>query len=130
MNIHKKIRYAVFLEKGLVAVTQGNVRLCIAPHYRLEASADTPLKQEVLSRVQAKTLDRVSYVCRMCAAANEARSKKKVEGKSFAMRCVLHRKVQKKQKVVELFLKDAALAICKLQTAAPHYPCCSEPEGM
>ena len=53
----------------------------------------------------------------MCALANDARSKKRVEGKSFAARCVLRRKVQKKQKVVNLFLTNAALAIRKLQTA-------------
>ena len=115
MNIQKKIRHAVFLEKGLVAVTQGNVRLCIAPYWRLEANADTPLKQEVLRMIQAETLDRVRNICRICAAANEARSKKRVKGKSFATRCVLRRKVQKKQKVVELFLKHVALAIRKLQ---------------
>ena len=120
-NIHEKIQCAVFLEKGLAAVTRGHVRLLIAPYWRLEAKADTPRKQEALRRVQARTLNCVIHAFHMCAAANDARSKKRVEGKSFAARCVLRRKVQKKQKVVELFLKDVALAIRKLQTA-PHCP--------
>ena len=120
-NIHEKIRCAVFLEKGLAAVTRGNVRLLIAPYWRLEAKADTPQKRKALCRVQARTLNCVIHACYMCAVANDARSKKRVEGKSFVARCVLRRKVQKKQKVVELFLKDAALAIRKLQTA-PHCP--------
>ena len=105
----------MFLEKGLAAVTRGNVRPRIAPYWRLEASADTPLKQEVLCRMQAETLDRVSNVCSMCAAANEARSNERVKGKRFAMRCFLRYKVKKKQKVVELFLKRAGLAIRKLK---------------
>ena len=103
--------------KGLAAITRGNVRLLIAPYWRLEAKADTPRKQEALRRVQARTLNCVIHAFCMCAVANNARSKKRVEGKSFAARCVLRRKVQKKQKVVRLFLTDAALAIRKLQTA-------------
>ena len=114
-NIHEKIQCAVFLEKGLAAVTRGHVRLLIAPYWRLEAKADTPRKQEALRRVQARTLNCVIHACYMCAAANGARSKKRVNAKSFVARCVLRRNVQKKQKVVELFLKDVALAIRKLQ---------------
>ena len=41
VNIQKKIRCAVFLEKGLAAVTRGHVRLLIAPYWRLEANAVT-----------------------------------------------------------------------------------------
>ena len=41
-NIHEKIQCAVFLEKGLAAVTRGHVRLLlIAPYLRLEANAVT-----------------------------------------------------------------------------------------
>ena len=116
-NIQEKIQCAEFLEKGLAAVTRGNVRLLIAPYWRLEANADTPQKRKALCSLQARTLNSVIHACNMCAVANDARSKKRVKGKSFVARCVLRRKVQKKQKVMRLFLTDAALAIRKLQTA-------------